>query len=80
MVSHPEPDILKCEVRWALGSTDISKDSEGNGNLVELFKTVKDGVLHSIKSLVLNISANLEDPAVATGLVNPQPNSQEGQS
>ena len=80
MVSHPEPDILKCEVRWALGSTEINKDSEGNGNLVELFKTVKDGVLHSIKSLALNISANLEDSAVATGLVNPQPNSQEGQS
>ena len=80
MVSHLEPDILKCEVRWALGSTDISKDSEGKGNLVELFKTEKDRVLHSIKSLVLNISANLEDPAVATGLVNPQPNSQEGQS
>ena len=40
VVSHPEPDILKCEVRWALGSTDTSKDSESNENLLELFKTL----------------------------------------
>ena len=51
MVSHPEPDILKCGVRWALGSITVNKTSGCNGISVELFKTLKDDavrVLHSI--------------------------------
>jgi len=51
VVSHPEPDILECEVKWALGSTAVNKTSECDGILVELFKTLKDDaikVLHSI--------------------------------
>ena len=51
VVSHPEPDILECEVKWALGSTAVNKTSGGGGILVELFKTLKDDsikVLHSI--------------------------------
>ena len=51
MVSHPEPDILKCGVTWALGSITINKTSGCNGISVELFKTLKDDavkVLHSI--------------------------------
>ena len=51
VVSHPEPDILKCEVKWALGSTAVNKASGCNGIPVELLKTLKDDgtkVLHSI--------------------------------
>ena len=51
MVSHPEPDILEHEVKWALGSTAVNKVSECDGIPVELLKTLKDDaieVLHSI--------------------------------
>ena len=48
---HLEPDILECEVRWALGSITMNKASGGDGIPVELFKILKDDavkVLHSI--------------------------------
>ena len=49
--SHPEPDILECEVKGTLGSTIVNKTSGYDGIPVELFKTLKDEaikVLHSI--------------------------------
>ena len=52
VVSHAEPDILECEVKWALGSTAVNKASGCNGIPVELFKTLKDHaikVFHSIR-------------------------------
>ena len=48
---HLEPDILECEVKWALGSITINKASGGDGILAELFQILKDDsvkVLHSI--------------------------------
>ena len=51
MIVHLEPDILKCEVKWALGSITMNKVSEGDGIPVELFQILKDDVvkvLHSI--------------------------------
>ena len=51
MITHLEPDILECEVQWALESITTNKASEGDGILVELFQTVKDDavkVLHSV--------------------------------
>ena len=51
VVSHPEPDILECKVKWALGSTAVNKASGCDGIPGELFKTLKDDaieVLHSI--------------------------------
>ena len=51
VVSHPEPDILESEGKWALGSTVVNKASGCDGIPVELFKTLKDDaikVLHSI--------------------------------
>ena len=51
VVSHPEPNILKTEVQWALGNTAVNKARGYNGIPVELFKTLKDDaikVLHSI--------------------------------
>ena len=37
VITHLEPDILKCEVKWALGSITTNKDSGGDGISVELF-------------------------------------------
>ena len=52
MITHLEPDIPECEVRWALGSITMNKASRGNGIPVELFQILKDDavkVLHSIR-------------------------------
>ena len=49
--THLEPDILKCEIKWALGSITMNKASGGDGILVKLFQILKDDamkVLHSI--------------------------------
>ena len=51
MITHLEPDILKCEVKWALGSIITNKASGSNRIPVELFQILKDNavkVLHSI--------------------------------
>ena len=50
-VTHLEPDILQCEVKWTLGSITTNKASGGNRILAQLFKILKDDavkVLHSI--------------------------------
>ena len=50
-VTHLEPDILECEVKWALESITMNKASGGDGILEELFQILKDDavkVLHSI--------------------------------
>ena len=65
MITHREPDILECEVKWALGRITTNKASGSDGIPVELFQILKDDaveVLHSI------LPANLENSAVATGL------------
>ena len=51
VITHLEPDILECEVKWALGSIITNKASGGDGIPVELFKILEDDavkVLHSI--------------------------------
>ena len=51
MITHAEPDILECEVKWALDSITANKASGGDGISVELFQILKDDavkVLHSI--------------------------------
>ena len=51
MITHLEPDILECEVKWASGSITVNKASGGDGIPVELFRILKDDalkVLHSI--------------------------------
>ena len=51
VITHPEPDILECEVMWALGSIIMNKASGGDGIPVELFRILKDDavkVLHSV--------------------------------
>ena len=51
VINHLEPDILECEVKWALESITMNKTNGGNGIPVELFQILKDDavkVLHSI--------------------------------
>ena len=59
------PDILECEVKWALESITMNKASEGDGIPVELFQILKDD---AVESAAPNMPANLENSAVATGL------------
>ena len=42
MITHLEPDILECEVKWALESITMNKASRGDGIPVELFQILKD--------------------------------------
>ena len=70
MITHQDPDILECDVKWALGSITTNKASGGDGIPVELFQILKDDavkVLHS-HFMPANMPANLENSAVATGL------------
>ena len=51
VITHLEPDILECDIKWALGSITMNKASGGDGIPVELFQILKDDavkVLHSI--------------------------------
>ena len=65
VITDLEPDILKGEVKWALGCTTTNKASGGDGIPVELFQILKDD---AVKVLALIMPANLENSAVATGL------------
>ena len=53
MVTHLGPDILECEVKWALGSITTNKANEGDGIPVELFQILNDD---AVKSATLNAS------------------------
>ena len=57
VITHLEPDILECKVKWTLGSTTMNKTSGGDGIPVELFQTLKDD---AVKVLALSMPANLE--------------------
>ena len=65
MITHLEPDILECKVKWALGHITTNKASGGDGIPVEKFQILKDD---AVESAALNMPANLENSAVATGL------------
>ena len=56
MITHLEPDILECKVKWALGSITLYKASGGDGIPVELFQILKDD---AGESATLNMPANL---------------------
>ena len=60
VITHLGPDILECEVKWALESITMNKSSGGDGIPVKLFQILEDDAA--------KVSANLEDAAVATGL------------
>ena len=55
MITHLEPDILECEVKWALGSTAVNNDSGGHGIPAELFKILKDDAIKVLHAICLQI-------------------------
>ena len=65
VITHLEPDILECEVKWALESIIMNKASGGDGIPVELFSNPERWCC---ESAALNMLANWENSAVATGL------------
>ena len=56
VITHLEPDIVECEVKWALESIATNKASGGDGIPVELFQILKDDAI----KVLLNMLANLE--------------------
>ena len=66
VITHLEPDILECEVKWALGSITVNKASGGDGIPVELLQILRKDAVKVLHSL--NMPANLENSAVATRL------------
>ena len=64
MITHLEPDILKCDVKWALESITMNKATVGDGVPVELFQILKDDavkVLHSICQQILKTQSWAQD-------------------
>ena len=64
VLTHLEPDILECEVKWALGGITTNKASGGDGIPVELFQILKDDamkVLHSICQQIWKTQQWLQD-------------------
>ena len=55
VITHLEPDILECEVKWALGSVTMNKASEGDGIPVELFQILKDDTFKELHSICQQI-------------------------
>ena len=55
VITHQEPDILECEVKWALGSITTNKASGGDGIPVELFQIQKDYAVKVLRSICQQI-------------------------
>ena len=64
VITHLEPDILECEVKWALGSITMNKDTGGDGIPVELFQIMEDDAV----KLLHSICQQIWKTAMATGL------------
>ena len=55
VITHLQPNILKCKVKWALGSITMNKDSGSDGILVELFQILKDDAVKMLQSICQEI-------------------------
>ena len=62
MVSHPEPDILECKVKWALRSAAVNKPSGWDEIPAELFKSLKDDAIKVLHSLWQQIWKTQQQP------------------
>ena len=60
--SYLEPDILECEVKWALGSITMNKDSGADGIPIELFQILKDDAVKVLHSLCQQIWKTQQRP------------------
>ena len=55
VITHREPDILECEVKWAFGSITMNKASGGDGTAAELFQILKDDAVKVLRSICQQI-------------------------
>ena len=62
VITHLEPDILECEVKWALGSITMNKTSGGDGIPGELFQILKDDAVKVLHSICQQIWKNQQWP------------------
>ena len=67
MITHPEPDILECEVKWALGCITMNKTSGGDGVPVELFKILKDDAVEDLYTICYQIWKTQQWPQTGKG-------------
>ena len=64
VITHLEPDILECEVKWASGSITTNKASRGDGIPVELFQILKDDAVKVLQSICQQIWKTQQWPQV----------------
>ena len=62
VITHLEPNILECEVKWVLGSKTMDKASGGDGILVELFQILKDDAVKVLYSICQQIWKTQQRP------------------
>ena len=62
VITNLEPDILECEVKWALGSITINEASGGDGIPVKLFQILKDDAVKVLHSICLQIGKTQQWP------------------
>ena len=62
MLTHLDPDILECEVKWALGNISLNKANGGDGIPGELFQILKDDAVHMLHSISQQIWKTLQWP------------------
>ena len=67
VITHLEPDILECEVKWALESITTNKASEGDGIPAELFQILKDDAVKVIYSICQQIWKTQQWPETGRG-------------
>ena len=67
VITDLEPDILECEVKWALGSITVNKASGGDGITAELFQILKDDAVKVLHSICQQIWKTLQWPQTGKG-------------
>ena len=73
MLTYLEPDILECEVKWALGSISINKASGGDGIPVELLQILKDDAMKVLYSMPANLeNSGPKDWKMSVFIPNPK--------
>ena len=72
LITHLEPDILECEVKWALGSITTNKANGGDGIPVELFQILEDDAVKVLHSICQQIWKTHQWPQVGKSQISPQ--------
>ena len=73
VITHLEPDILECEVKWALGSLTTNKASGGDGIPAELFQILKDDAVKVLYSVCQQIWKSLQCPGLEKVSIHSNP-------